>query len=66
MTIAIDDHGFCLSVMQAGCAKGADRADVLIEVEIPGDQRKIVLGRGRGFDEVFAQFLGNLCRLRAS
>jgi len=45
-TIAIGDLGVCQSVTRAGCAKTAERIDVLFWVETPRDPRNDVLDEG--------------------
>jgi len=45
-TIAIDDPNICQSVTRTGCAKMAERIDVLFGVETPGDPRNTVLDGG--------------------
>jgi len=55
------------TIMRAGCAKTAERIDVLFGVVIPGNPRNIVLNwgphlltaRGRGFDAAFAKLVGS-------
>jgi len=64
-TIAIDDPGVCQSVTRAGCAKTAERIDVLFGVKTHGDPKNIALHggahlltvKGRGFDAAFAKLL---------
>jgi len=51
-----------LSVTRAGCAKTAERINVLFGMEIPGDLRNrgglhSPRGGGRGFDAAFAKLL---------